>query len=157
MNVADSLTAWASATPFAAAVVERGRVIPYRDLDRAVWRVAAWLRDSGIRPGDRVGVSIAGNSAAILAVVYGLARMGAVTLLLPPGEVPAIRLNIARRFHLAAVVGEDGAGLDGLPLLRSDTDWFAPRRWFCAATAIMSASTKWEGTRSSGPAVASSR
>src|SRR5258705_2606568 len=106
MNVADSLSSWADATPFAAAIVDRNRVIHYRDLDRAVWRAAAWLRDQGVRPGDRVGFSLGGNSADFLVLVYGLARMGAVLMLLPPTEGPAIRLATARPLNLAAVAGD---------------------------------------------------
>src|SRR5258705_12025472 len=108
MNVADSLSSWADATPFAAAIVDRNRVIHYRDLDRAVWRAAAWLRDHGVRPGDRVGFSLGGNSADFLVLVYGLARMGAVLMLRPPTEAPAIRLAPARRSHLAAGARHDG-------------------------------------------------
>src|SRR5258705_7683011 len=105
MNVADSLSSWADATPFAAAIVDRDQVIHYRDLDRAVWRAAAWLRDHGVRPGDRVGLSLGRNSVDFLVLVYALARMGAVLMLVPPTEVPAIRLALARRFNLAAVIG----------------------------------------------------
>src|SRR6266404_5187713 len=119
MNVADSLGRWATETPFAAAIVDRTQIIHYRDLDRAVWRAASWLRDNGVRSGDRVGVSLGDNSAVLLVVVYALARMGAVLMLLPPTEVLSIRLALARRFHLAAVVGDDDAArLDNLPLLR---------------------------------------
>jgi acyl-CoA synthetase (AMP-forming)/AMP-acid ligase II len=81
LNVADSLSDWAEKTPFAAAIVDRDRVIHYRDLDRAVWRAAAWLRDHGVRPGDRVGLSLGRNSVDFLVAVYVLARMGAALML----------------------------------------------------------------------------
>jgi len=118
VNIADSLGRWAEETPFRVAIIETSRVIHYRDLDAAVWRVAAWLAAEGVKPGDRVGISLAGNSAGYLIVVYGLARIGAVTMQLPLAEPPAVRLALARRFALAAVVGDDGAArLDGFPLL----------------------------------------
>src|SRR5258706_4832589 len=117
-NIADSLGRWAEETPFRVAVIEPGGVIHYRDLDATVWRAAAWLAAEGVKPGDRVGISLAGNSAGYLIVVYGLARIGAVTMQLPVAEPPAVRLALARRFALAAVVGDDGAArLDGFPLL----------------------------------------
>src|SRR5258705_3665359 len=109
MNVADSLGRWADETPFAAAIIDRSRVIHYRDLDRAVWRAASWLRQHGVRAGDRVGVSLGDSSAELLVVVYALARTGAVLMLLPPFELHAVRLALARRFQLAAVVGDDEA------------------------------------------------
>jgi acyl-CoA synthetase (AMP-forming)/AMP-acid ligase II len=127
MNVADSLGRWADETPFAAAIIDSSRVIHYRDLDRAVWRAAAWLRRHGVQEGDRIGVSLRDNSAELLAVVYALARIGAVLMLLPPFELKAARLALARRFQLAAVVGDDEAvRLDPLPLLRPSGDWFEP-------------------------------
>src|SRR5258708_6791308 len=110
MNVADSLGRWAEETPFAAAIIDSSRVIHYRELDRAVWRAASWVRQHGVQEGDRVGVSLRDNSAELLVVVYALARVGAVLMLLPPFELKAARLTLARRFHLAAVVGDDEAG-----------------------------------------------
>ena len=120
VNIADSLGRWAEETPFRVAIIETSRVIHYRDLDAAVWRAAAWLAAEGVKPGDRVGISLAGNSAGYLIVVYGLARIGAVTMQLPLAEPPAVRLALARRFALAAVVGDDAAArLEGFPLLMS--------------------------------------
>ena len=127
MNIADPIARWANEAPFAPAVVDDGRILHYRDLDAAVWRASARLVAEGIRPGDRVGISLVGSTAACLIVVYGLARIGAVTMLLPVTEPPAIRLALARRFRLAAVVGDDdGARLDALPLLRPTAGWFGP-------------------------------
>jgi non-ribosomal peptide synthetase component E (peptide arylation enzyme) len=124
MNIADCLGRWARETPFAVAIVERTRIVPYRDLDAAVWHAASWLVAAGVRPGDRVGISLAGNSARYLIVVYALARMGAVTMLLPVAEPPAVRLALARRFRLAAVVADDDAtGLGTLPLLKPPSGW----------------------------------
>jgi acyl-CoA synthetase (AMP-forming)/AMP-acid ligase II len=125
MNVADSLSDWADKTPFVAAIVDRDQVIHYRDLDRAVWRAAAWLRDHGVRPGNRVGLSLGRNSPDFLVLFYALARMGAVLMLLPPSEVAANRLAMARRLGLATVIGDDEAArLDGLPLLQPSPDWY---------------------------------
>src|SRR6476660_5842838 len=127
MNVADALARWARETPFAVAILEPRRVLHYRDLDASVWRAAARLAADGVRPGDRVGVSLAGNSALYLVQVYALARLGAVALLLPVDEPPAFRLGIARRFGLAAVIGADEAArLGDLPLLRPDESCLAP-------------------------------
>jgi surfactin family lipopeptide synthetase C len=116
MNVADTLGRWAEETPFAVAIAERTRLFAYRELDATVWRIASRLSAAGLRPGDRVGLSLAGNSALYLATAYALARLGAVLLLLPVTEPPALRRALARRFHLAAVIGADEvAAVDGIP------------------------------------------
>src|SRR5689334_21843236 len=127
MNVADTLGRWAEETPFAIAIAERERLVTYRELDAAVWRIASRLSAAGLRPGDRVGLSLAGNSALYLATAYAVARLGAVLLLLPVGEPPALRQALARRFNLAAVIGaDDAAALDGIPLLKPIADWGKP-------------------------------
>src|SRR5439155_20611215 len=127
MNVADALGRWAEETPFAVAIAERDRLVAYRELDAAVWRIASRLSATGLRPGDRVGLSLTGNSALYLATAYALARVGAVLLLLPVGEPPALRRALRRRFPLAAVIGADeGAALDGIPLLKAVADWGKP-------------------------------
>ena len=124
MNVADALERWAEETPFAVAIAERERLVAYRELDAAVWRIASRLSAAGLRPGDRVGLSLAGNSALYLATAYAVARLGAVLLLLPLGEPPALRQALARRLKLAAVIGADeSAALDGIPLLKPVADW----------------------------------
>ncbi len=127
MNVADSLGRWACETPFAVAILSPDRALHYRDLDAAVWHAAARLASEGIRPGDRVGISLAGNSSLYLVQVYALARLGAVAMLLPVNEPLSFRLGLARRFDLAAVIGADEAArLGDLPLLRPDAACFAP-------------------------------
>jgi acyl-CoA synthetase (AMP-forming)/AMP-acid ligase II len=127
MNVADALARWARETPFAVAIVEPRRILHYRALDAAVWRAAARLAADGFRAGDRVGLSLASNSALYLVQVYALARLGAVALLLPVDEPPDFRLGVARRFGLTAVIGADEtARLGDLPLLRPDESCLAP-------------------------------
>ena len=50
--------------------------LTYADLDRASGRLAGWLRDSGIRPGDRVGVMLP-NVPDFAVAYYGALRAGA--------------------------------------------------------------------------------
>src|SRR5262249_39606732 len=107
VNIADSLVRWAEETPFRVALIAFGGVILYGDPVAGVWRAGAWLVAEGVKAGDRVGISLAGNSAFYLIVVYGLARIGAVAMQLPLAEPPAVRLALSRRFSLAAVIGDD--------------------------------------------------
>jgi acyl-coenzyme A synthetase/AMP-(fatty) acid ligase len=127
MNVADALTRWAEETPYAVAVNDRRRLIDYRSLELAVWRAVAALHAQGVRPGDIVGISLRDSSALYLVVVYALARMGAVQVLLPPSEPAALHETLARRFRLAAVIGEDDAApLGALPRLTPRAQWLEP-------------------------------
>jgi len=50
MNVADSLGRWAEETPLGVAIIDDTRVLHFRDLDRAVWRVASRFVAEGLRP-----------------------------------------------------------------------------------------------------------
>jgi long-chain acyl-CoA synthetase len=127
MNVADAIARFAGETPYRAAIIEADRVVHWRELDAAVWRAAAFLAASGLRPGDRVGVAPAANTALWLVATYALARIGAVFLLLDPLESPAVREAIARRLGLVAVLGDGPAAqLGSLPLLRPQPAWLEP-------------------------------
>lgn len=61
------------------AFVEGERGISYREFDAMVRRSAAWLRDQGIKPGDRVAVWLV-NRIEWLALYFGLARLGAAVM-----------------------------------------------------------------------------
>src|SRR5262252_1094631 len=114
MNVADSLSRWGREKPSAAAIVDRTRILDFRALDGAVWRTVALLAAEGLRPGDRLGLSLPDNSVFSLIAAYALARLGAPWMLIPTTDPPAFRLALARRFALAGVIGEDAARLDGV-------------------------------------------
>ncbi|WP_432841801.1 SDR family NAD(P)-dependent oxidoreductase [Dactylosporangium sp. CA-092794] len=66
----------ASRTPDAPAVVDGGRTVSYRDLDRAGAAVASALSARGIRPGEAVAVRLP-RSADLIAVMLGILRVGA--------------------------------------------------------------------------------
>src|SRR5215467_15614564 len=53
--------------------------LTYADLDRASGRLAGWLRDSGIRPGDRVGIMLP-NVPEFAVAYYGALRAGAAVV-----------------------------------------------------------------------------
>jgi len=109
---------WAREKPFAAAIVDRTRLIDFRSLDGAVWRTAALLSAEGLQPGHRIGLSLPDNSIFSPVVAYALARLGAPWMLMPTTDPPAARLALAQRFGLAAVIGEDAVRLDGVRLIR---------------------------------------
>jgi len=53
--------------------------LTYRDLDRASARLAGWLRDRGLRPGDRVGIMLP-NVPDFAVAYYGALRAGAAVV-----------------------------------------------------------------------------
>lgn len=57
-RIPDRVRALGHADPGALAVIDAGRDVPYSDLDRMAGRMAAWLERQGLRPGERVGISI---------------------------------------------------------------------------------------------------
>lgn len=107
---------------------------------------ANWLRDRGVRPGDRV-LTVTENSADVPALVFGVSRLGAIAVLVNPQMRP---------FHLAHVVGEtepavivSDSALDDVPA-GTVTDTRAAR------AQVGTASTRGvpgPGPRSSDPAV----
>ncbi len=71
----------------------------YAQLDRAVDALAAQLVDSGVAPGDRVGVYAPKTPATVIAL-YGALRAGAVTAPLDTADPPE---RTARMLHNAGV------------------------------------------------------
>jgi amino acid adenylation domain-containing protein len=103
-------------TPDAVAVRFGDSQWTYAELDEAADRVAAHLRRSGTRPGDRVGIAM-DRSVEVTAVVLGIARAGAAGVPLDttyPVERLRLMLRRARpatvvaHRHYAHLVGEAG-------------------------------------------------
>lgn len=86
MNIADCLDIHADRRGHHVAIDDEGVKVTYRDLLARVDMAVANLRDAGIGPGDFVGV-ILPNSAEHIAVLYALAKLGAVSLSFDP-ELP---------------------------------------------------------------------
>jgi amino acid adenylation domain-containing protein len=72
------------------AVVDRGGVATYRELDRRADALAGALVDAGVRPGDRVGVLLEKSIDAV-AGLYAVMKAGAAYVPLDP-HAPAPRL-----------------------------------------------------------------
>ncbi|MEO8559090.1 MAG: class I adenylate-forming enzyme family protein [Rhodospirillales bacterium] len=115
MNIADTITRHASERPYSVAIIENDAVVHYGTLERAVWAAAVHLRQSGIVPGEVVGVSLP-HSALYLVAVYALARIGAVYVSLPLSDPLPMRAAYATRFGVKWVVAaSDNAGPSGVP------------------------------------------
>jgi long-chain acyl-CoA synthetase len=82
-NLATILTDAAGRHPDRPAVRLDELVLSYRDLDNRSAGIAGWLRERGIRPGDRVGIMLP-NVVAFPVLYYGVLRAGATVVPMNP-------------------------------------------------------------------------
>jgi fatty-acyl-CoA synthase len=78
-NVGGWLARWAHRRGQQLAVADPDRRLDYAALEERSARLAGWLRAAGIGPGDRVAILLA-NRSAYLELVFGAARIGAISL-----------------------------------------------------------------------------
>ena len=117
MNLADALAHHAHARPDQPALIQGDRVVLYRDLDALVRRWATRLSQSGMRPGDVLGISLKDTVDHVLAL-YASARLGTITLPIDVRWTEAEKVSVATRFGARRVLIEEGAPpLPGLECL----------------------------------------
>ncbi|HEU5267834.1 MAG TPA: AMP-binding protein, partial [Jatrophihabitans sp.] len=119
-NLATNLTDAAGRVPDRPAVRLDDTVLSYAELDDRTARVAGWLRERGIQPGDPVGI-MAPNVLAFPILYYGVLRAGGTVVpmnpLMKPREVQhylgdsAAKLVFA--WHTAADDAAAGAASTG--------------------------------------------
>jgi len=99
-NLSDVIKPWAERTPDRMALVETSGSWTYRQLDAVVTQTRAWLRESGVRPGDRV-LLVCENCRAFVAILLALTGMDAWPVLanarLSAPEIDAIRDHCGAR------------------------------------------------------------
>ncbi len=83
MNLASNLVRTAEADPSKVAVKLDDAVVPYGVLANAASRVAGWLQELGVQPGDRVGVTLP-NIPQMPIIYYGILWAGGVVVPLNP-------------------------------------------------------------------------
>lgn len=83
MNVAENLVRSAEAYPDHIAVKLDEAVVPYRALAGAAAKVAGWLGELGVQPGDRVAVSLP-NIPQMPIIYYGILWAGGVVVPMNP-------------------------------------------------------------------------
>jgi acyl-CoA synthetase (AMP-forming)/AMP-acid ligase II len=111
-NVADTISRHARQQPWAVAVVENNAAIHYRALEQLIWRAALHFRQSGIAPGDVVGIAVP-HSSQYLVAIYALARIGAIGTALPRSDPAPLRESLAAKFGVRFVIALSG-GADPL-------------------------------------------
>src|SRR5579863_8738834 len=100
-NLAKNLTDTTRAHAGRVAVRVDNAAMTYRALDEASARVAALLRERGLKPGDRVGLMMP-NVAEVPVVYYGVLRAGGVVVPMNP---------LLKSREVAYYLGDSGAGL----------------------------------------------
>src|SRR3984885_8428184 len=99
-GIDDVLKPWADRSPDKLALAEPTGTWTYAQLDAAVAETRVWLRDSGVRPGDRV-MLVCENCRAFVAIFLALAEMDAWPVLanarLSPPEIDVIRDHCGAR------------------------------------------------------------
>ncbi|MFI5664454.1 AMP-binding protein [Streptomyces sp. NPDC051684] len=68
---------WADLNPDRPAIVTAAETLSYRQLDDRSARLAGWMAEQGVRPGDRVGVFLP-NGARFVVALLAVLRIGAV-------------------------------------------------------------------------------
>jgi len=123
-NIADRLDHFAATRPDHPAIIGGGRTISYSDLADLVRRIGGHLADRGIGPGDIVGVCLR-DTAAHLALLYGVARSGAAILPMDVRWTAEERNRIATFFGAKLVLTEPGETVgDELNQAQVADDWW---------------------------------
>ncbi len=99
-RIGDVVKPWAESSPDWLALVEPSGAWTYSQLASAILKTQTWLRDLGVRPGDRVMI-VSENSRAMVAVLLAAAAIDAWPVLanarLSPREVDQIREHSGAR------------------------------------------------------------
>ncbi|OAK56201.1 class I adenylate-forming enzyme family protein [Rhodococcoides kyotonense] len=120
MNLASTFAHVAEERPDKVAFENADGTLTYRELDDLASRVASYLINRGIQPGDRVGIYM-GNTARYLVVAFGIWKAGAVlvpfNIAIPRGPLrhaaddSGVRMIFAEAAGIERLAG-DLAGLD---------------------------------------------
>jgi long-chain acyl-CoA synthetase len=105
VNVADLLLAPARGTPESTALADAAGALTYGELAASSQGYAAWLTESGVRPGDRVAIP-GTNDAGFVSAWIGALLAGAVAVPLNPMSPPA---ELDRELDTVAPVHRPGA------------------------------------------------
>jgi long-chain acyl-CoA synthetase len=99
-RIGDVVKPWVERSPDRVALLEDTGTWTYGQLDSVVAKTQIWLRDSGVRPGDRV-MTVCENCRAFVAILLALAGLDAWPVLvnarLSGGEIETIRNHCGAR------------------------------------------------------------
>lgn len=102
-NLFEALELSAGRYPDKPAVIDDREQVTYRELTGRVERLAGFLADCGVRPGDRAGLMFV-NEISFVAAFYALAKLGAIAVMvntkLQPPQIRFILEDTGTRFLL---------------------------------------------------------
>jgi long-chain acyl-CoA synthetase len=110
VNVASLVEAWVARGPDQPAIVSPRATLTRRDLDRRAGGVAVALSRDGVRPGDRVALSIV-DGAALAVALLGAWKLGATVAPLNPLLSPEERQRILAHLRPSTTLTEIPAGV----------------------------------------------
>jgi acyl-CoA synthetase (AMP-forming)/AMP-acid ligase II len=101
------------------AIIFYGREVSFGELDEASDRLAGWLREHGVRPGDRVAIFLE-NCPQFAIAYYGALKAGAINVCLNPmHKAVEMRHELADSGARAIITSEPGWAV--VQPLRADT------------------------------------
>src|ERR1700678_2124541 len=99
-RLCDAIKPWVERTPDHPALVEASGTWTYKQLDAVVTETQAWLRELGVRPGDRVMI-VCENCRAFIAICFALTAIDSWPVLvnahLSAREIDQIRYHCGAR------------------------------------------------------------
>jgi len=125
-NVTDKLGYHAWRRPDHPALIDRDRVIPYRELDRLVRQTATMLRKQGVKERDIVGLAMTDTAEHLIALL-GLLRMGAVLLPMDCRWTDVEKRNVTEFFGAVGAFA-DPVAIEGVRSFVVDEAWFYDRQ-----------------------------
>jgi len=124
MNLAEPYAHHARARPDHRAIVERDRVILYRDLDPLVRRTAAHIASFDLGPGGILGIGLKDHADHLIALVAA-ARLGVAVLPMDCRWTAEEMARVAGFFGAARVLVEPGVKIPGVETIALDGAWHA--------------------------------
>ena len=106
------------------AIVDGSRTITYGEFDLLVRRTAGHLANYGVSSGSIVGVCLR-DSANHLAVLFAVARLGAIILPMDWRWTGPEKVHVAQHFNVSLIVVEFKDELPDFRCLAIDNDWSA--------------------------------
>lgn len=122
-NIADQLALHAQQRPTKAAIVSGSITLTYREVNERVEQGARALAQAGVLPGDVVGVALK-DTPDHVAMLFAVARSGAVVLPMDCRWQPAEKERVAAHFQPRCVLVEPGDAVAGAKSIELDAAWW---------------------------------
>ena len=120
-SVADVLRRPLAETPDAEFIVGRGKRVSYAEFDRLADRAASMFHGLGVRPGDRVAMSLP-SDVDIVVGFHGLLRIGAIWLGINQNLAPAEKRYLLEDAGVSLAVGDPATAQQFVDLAKQIPD-----------------------------------